>query len=264
MAANNSAKNAAKRASKNKKPKAAARHKSSGGGTGTLPVPVSLLTAGAPLDADVEIERQSRMEALKAELLAQVAAGKGAAAIDQLLTSMIALERDNERLAWRVLRANRFRFGRSSEKLSREQLGQLLLALGAEQAEVGNPQALTPTPQTPEIAQGEVSGGDDGGDNEADDDQPPAKKKRRRVQRMTVDASVERNVIEVSLSEAEKLCQLCGEPMKVFGHVEHETIRFVPAKIVVDIERRQKAGCQGCRQEGVSQSARRSLPWSEG
>lgn len=254
--ASSSAKNAAKRARKNKKAKGAAPHASSAGGAGAsagkLPVPVNLLTAGAPLDADVEIERQGRMEALKAELLAQIAAGKGAAAIDQLLTGMMQLERDNERLAWRVLRANRFRFGRSSEKLSREQLGQLLLALGGEHAQLNNPHPLTPTPEAPEVVEGQVSAVDSDDDSdESADEQPPPKKKRRRVERMTVDDSVERNVTEVLLSEQDKQCQLCGEKMKVFGHVEHETIRFVPAKIAVDIERREKAGCQGCRQDIV-------------
>jgi hypothetical protein len=100
-----------------------------------LPVPRELLAAGAPLDADVEVERQQRMEALKAALTRMVAEGRGAEAIDQVLVSMMSLERENERLAWRVLRANRFRFGRSSEKLSGKELAQLVLALGGEASE---------------------------------------------------------------------------------------------------------------------------------
>src|SRR4051812_43373083 len=100
--------------------------------SGRLPVAKELIAAGVPLDADLEMERQRRMEVLKALLLRQMAAGRGAEAIDQVLGSMMSLERENERLAWRVLRANRFRFGRSSEKLSAEELGQLFLALGGE------------------------------------------------------------------------------------------------------------------------------------
>ena len=76
------------------------------------------IEAGMPLDADVEVERQQRMEAVKAKLTELVAAGRSAEAIDQAITAMMELEREAERLAWRVLRANRYRFGRSTEKLS--------------------------------------------------------------------------------------------------------------------------------------------------
>jgi transposase len=228
--------------------------------SGRLPVAKELIAAGAPLDADLEMERQRRMEALKALLLRQMAAGRGAEAIDQVLGSMMALERENERLAWRILRANRFRFGRSSEKLSAEELGQLFLALGGERSALqggsGEEQSV-PAPTEPELVEASTTETNDSKDTNA---VPPRKrKKRRRVQQMQVDPSVERNIQLAALMDAERICSLCGREKKVFDHVEHELIRFVPAKIVVDVERREKAGCACCRQE-VSVAPRQEQP----
>jgi len=54
-----------------------------------------------------------------------------------------------------------------------------------------------------------------------------------------VDPGVERNIRLAVLTDTERCCGLCGGEKKVFAHVEHELIRFVPAKIVVDVERRE-------------------------
>jgi transposase len=208
---------------------------------GALPVARELLTAGVDLDADVEAERQGRFEALKATLLAELAAGRGEAAIDRMLEATLRLERENERLAWRVLRANRYRFGHQTEKLSREELRQLALALGGEPeaAEVDAPQ--TPAPQEPE----QVEANEAGAEAPEPEAAPgaPANKKRTRVRKMTAGASVERIVTDVAVPEGERACVHCKKEMPVFDHVERERIAFVPAKIVVYVERREKRSC---------------------
>jgi transposase len=227
--------------------------------SGRLPVAKELIAAGVPLDADLEMERQRRMEVLKALLLRQMAAGRGAEAIDQVLGSMMSLERENERLAWRVLRANRFRFGRSSEKLSAEELGQLFLALGGERSALQDSSVeaqSVPAPTEPEQVETSTPEASDSKDTNT---APPPKRKRRRVQQLQVDPSVERNIQLAALTDTERCCSLCGGEKKVFDHVEHELIRFVPAKIVVDVERREKAGCPRCRQE-VSVAPRQEQP----
>jgi hypothetical protein len=201
-----------------------------------------LLSAGVRLDADLEAERQGRFEALKATLLAELAAGRGEAAIDRMLAATLQLERENERLAWRVLRANRYRFGRQTEKLSAEELHQLYLGLGGEAEATQAAEALTtPAPAEPEQV-------DAGADTDAPEAEPaapaaPTKKKRKRVRKMTAAASVERVVTDVAVPEDERACVRCKKEMPVFGHVERERIAFVPAKIVVYVERREKRSC---------------------
>jgi 3D (Asp-Asp-Asp) domain-containing protein len=66
----------------------------------------------------------------------------------------------------------------------------------------------------------------------------PTKKKRVRVRSMKVDPKVERKVTEVPVPAEQRLCSVCNCEMQVFGHVDHEVIKYVPARIVVEIERR--------------------------
>jgi transposase len=205
------------------------------------------LAAGMPLDADIEVERQTRLEKLKAHLAKMLAEGRADEALDHVISAMAGLERTNDVLAWYVVRANRFRFGRSTQKLSPEQLRQLLLALGGEEAAPGA-EPVVPAPPEPEQV-------DDTSTTEASEspttpDVPEKKpKKRKRVRSMKVGPDVERNVTVVRLSREECTCALCGAEMKVFDHVDHERIRYVPAKIVIDVERREKAGCERCRKD---------------
>lgn len=224
---------------------------------GPLPIARELLSAGVELDADVEVARQHRMEALKASLTEMIASGRGAQAVDQVITAMTELEREAERLAWRVLRANRFRFGRSTEKLSREELEQLRMAFGGE-ATSSESETEVPAPAEPE----QVDSGSDSNESEEQAPSPPSSektKKRRRVRSMTAAPSVQRNVAITSIPENERVCALCGREKKIYGYVEHELIKFVPAHIEIDIERREKAGCEHCRKD-VSVAPREQAP----
>lgn len=224
---------------------------------GPLPVPRELLSLGVELDPEFELERQRRMEALKAKLLGMLARGEGEQAIDQVMGLLVDMERENDRLAWRVLRATRYRFGSSSERLSHEELGQLLLALGGEEAEArDNSNPDVPAPEEPEQTETADSAE---GECEAEQPEQPKKKRRRRVRSMQVAPSVERNVREVQVPEEERCCALCGREKKTFGSVEHQVFRFVPAKIVVDVELREKRGCEFCRKD-VSVAPRSEVP----
>ena len=213
------------------------------------PAAKELLIAGIALKPEVEIERQLRMEALKAQLLSMAAEGKFEQAIDSVVTTLVTMEREVDVMAWRVLQAMRYRFGRSSERLSREELKQLFLAFGGDVVAAQVEQELpVPAPEQPEqVADGAATGAT----------QPPSegktKKKRVRVRSMKVGPNVERNIQLVTVPESERQCSICGREMKCFDHIDHEVITFVPAKIVVNIERREKLGCD-CRMDAVTAS----------
>jgi transposase len=219
-----------------------------------------LLAAGVPLDVDLEIERQERLEALKARLAKMFTEGRGAEALDQVMDTLAGLERANEQLTWCVLRANRFRFGRSTEKLSREQLNQLLVALGGEEsATAPGAEPTVPAPAEPEQVDDPPTADASEPAKATPDEGEKKPKKRKRVRSMKVGPNVERNVTVVPLSKEECTCALCGAEMKVFGYVEHERLRYVAAKIVLDVERREKAGCERCRKD-VSVAPRAQAP----
>ena len=214
-----------------------------------LPMSRELLSAGVVLAEEIEVERQLRMEQLKAALLEMIAEGKAVAAVDSVVTTMLAMEREADRLGWRVLKATRYRFGRSTERLSREEIKQLFLAFGGDATQAETSQELpVPAEEQPEqVADGVAA--DEKTTEESKEVPNQAKKKRNRVKSMKVDPKVERIVTKVAVSEAERFCAVCNCEMVPFGHVDHEIISFVPAKIVVHVEQREKLGCVKCRKD---------------
>ena len=111
------------------------------------------------------------------------AEGRGSEALGQVMVLMASLERENERLAWRVLRANRYRFGRSTEKLSRDELKQLFLALGGQDAAVagdGSAELAVPAPDEPDQADSAPPDAEAAGSGEAGDADNASDVKRKR------------------------------------------------------------------------------------
>jgi transposase len=229
---------------------------------GALPMPRALLTAGVQLDPATERERESRMEDLKSELSSMLADGKGQAVIDRVLSLVIGLERENERIAWRLLRELRYRFGRQSEKLSREELAQLFLALGGDEALANHAELVVPAP-TPL---------DD--DNEPDDEaaseekpateegkpaEPPKKTRGKTQTRIKIADFVERHVTHVRVPDEDRICALCGVEKKLCEPVRHQRIEYIPAKIVVYEEVREMLACSPCRKD-VSVAPRQTTP----
>jgi hypothetical protein len=142
---------------------------------------------------------------------------------------------------------HRYRFGRSTERLSRDELKQLFLAFGGDVVAAQAEQELPVTaPEQPEqVADGAAA------DATLLPSEEKTKKKRVRVRSMKVAPNVERNIQVVAVPESERQCSICGREMKCFGHLDHEVVTFVPAKIVVNVERREKLGCD-CRQDAVT------------
>lgn len=229
---------------------------------GSLPVPRKLLSAGVDLDPEFEQERLLQMEALKAKLTRLIADGKAETAIDHVLSLFLDMGRENDRLSWRVLQAVRYRFGRRTEQLSPQDLQQLFLALGGD-AETAQATAELTVPAEDPPEQADESAADspseDAATGTSEPETPKTKKKRKRVRSMQVAPDVERNVTPSTVPAEERICAICGKPKKVMGQVEHQLIRFVPAKIVVDVEQCEKLACGDCRKD-VSVARRLAVP----
>jgi transposase len=221
---------------------------------GPLPFSRDLLSAGVDLDADIEVERQHRMEALKAELCTMAERGNFANAIDKMMGIVMGLEQENERISWRLLRALRYRFGRSTEKLAPGELKQLYLALGGDASAPTLAEGpLVPLPASPT----EVLNAD--GEVVAPNGTAKKRRKRKVGGATVVDAKVERQLTKVPVPDEERTCALCGGAKTVFDMVEHERIEFVPAKIVLHVEQREKMTCLRCHKD-VSVAPRTQTP----
>lgn len=221
---------------------------------GALPMERSLLTAGIELDPATERERETRMEALKGELGRMLAEGKGHAVIDHVLSLVVKLERENERFAWRLLRELRYRFGRQTEKLSREELAQLFLALGGDEATAKTAEPLeVPAPAPPSDAQTSDAKPANGG-------KPPRKPpKRQPGGGIKIASFVERHVTKVPVPAEERICSICGAEKTVCSRERHERIVYVPAKIEIHEEVREIVACTRCRAD-VSVAPRQTRP----
>jgi transposase len=153
------------------------------------------------------------------------------------------LRRRDELIAY----LRRLMYGRSTEKLTAEELGQLLLAYGAtpEQA-----MADSPVVPVPEQADAEP------------EEEPlhPPKKERKHPGRGKVSRTVERKVTETRVPEAERCCTVCNKEMTCIDWVEHECVHYVPAKLVNHVERREVLVCKnpGCKLDATT--AERTQP----
>jgi len=151
-----------------------------------------------------------------------------------------ALEVENDKLTKQLAYVNRLMWGRRSEKLSRDELGQLVLAFGgsALQASAEAPDVPVPMPLEPETDE---------------DDVAVEPKKRRHPGRTKLSPSLERIASEPArVPESERACQHCSAEMASIGFVEHERVEYVPAKFVVHVERREKLACKACRGDAVT------------
>jgi len=183
----------------------------------------------ATMKASLVVAERARIESEKARIESEKARER----VERKLA--LVLEH-NKRLVRQI-------YGRRSERLNKEDLRQLALALGATEAQAAVAEPMIPVPEVEEV-------------EPEDSPQPdPTKKKRTRRQQTLIDSSVERVEAPVTtVSEDARRCLHCGTEMVCFGHVEHEVIEFIPAKFTVRVERREKVGCKtrGCQGEAVT------------
>jgi transposase len=145
---------------------------------------------------------------------------------------------DIDRLGVRVGHLTRLVYGRRSEKLAKEELYQLMLAFGASEEQAAQELPLVPASEPSE------SLNDDGKSNK--------KKRRKHPGRTRLSADLERRVTDSPVPQDERACGQCGTEMALLGHQEHERIEYIPAQIVVHVERREKLGCKACRGDAVT------------
>lgn len=86
----------------------------------------------------------------------------------------------------------------------------------------------------------------------SDDGKSNKKKHRKHPGRTRLSPNLQRSIIETNVPAGERACTRCGEEMGLIGHQEHERIEYVPAQILVHVERREKLGCKACRGDAVT------------
>ena len=179
---------------------------------------------------------------LRSAMNAKARAGDAESAIDVLLDVIAAQHHDIVRLTKLNKAAIRARFGRRSEKLTAEELGQLALALGGAPQDTPSIDVKVPVPEQQE--------------EDADPEEPKGKptrkkgsKKGRHPGRRPLDPALARHVTMHTVPAEERDCMHCGATMETIGYIDHERIEYVPARIEVGVDRREKVACLTCHQD---------------
>lgn len=136
------------------------------------------------------------------------AEGKGEQAFEMLFDVIESLQNDNERLTYKVAAATRARFGRQSEKLTAEQLGQLVLALGGTEAQAAEQDPNLPAPAAPTEKGPQPKGN------------KSKKRRRKHPGRTRLSPDLPRRVTEKSVPEGEQACLRCGEQMPLLDQLD--------------------------------------------
>jgi transposase len=179
----------------------------------------------------------AQIDRVKTATLGMIEAGEVQRAIETWAEIVTSMQQDNDRLIARWKLAVRARFGRRSEKLNAEELGQLVLALGGTEKDAAQPEPLVPVPAVPSEDELEGQG------------TPPAKKRRRKRQRTVVDTKVPRTVTVVPVPDDQRQCIHCDQAMTTIDYVDYERIEFHPARFEVLVRRCEKIACKHCKQD---------------
>ncbi|HET6582245.1 MAG TPA: IS66 family transposase [Nannocystaceae bacterium] len=173
-------------------------------------------------------------------------AGEHVAVRDELAlvnADRLSLAGEIERRDAKIAFLLRLAFGRRSERLTAEDMRQLVLVYGGTEAEAAAAEPDVPVREPT--------------DEPAEEQPRRESKKRRHPGRTKLSADLERKVTEVVVSEGERACQVCGQQMTCIGHREHERVEYVPAKFIVHVERRETLACVRTQCHGDATTAAR-------
>lgn len=213
--------------------------------------------AGRSAEHQGEGPANNQVQQLREMTAAMLGNGNTQQAVDILLGVIGTLQQDNERLGYHLATARRALFGRRSEKLNAEELGQLVMALGGTEEEAAVSDPVVPTPQqdveqgTPEVVKQEKK---------------KKKGKRKRPNhhgRTRLSPDLPRVVTHVPVPADERNCVHCGVEMQCIAHIDHERVEFIPARIEVHVERREKLACQErqCKQDITTADRKKSASY---
>jgi len=183
-------------------------------------------------------EVRDQVERVGVQLRGLVAEGRGDEAIDLALTMLLQLEHRNIHLVLELALERRQRAGRKTEKIDPAQL-LLMLELMVTQA-VDESTDLAATTAEDEVLDQE----------QVELEAATASPTRRRPVRRRLPRTLPRDVIHHELSEDERGCATCGEPMTKIGEDVSELLELVPSHFRVQEHHRAKYACGRCK-DGV-------------
>jgi len=171
------------------------------------------------------------------ELRDLITEGYADEAVAMAMAMLEKLQENNTELALKILRLERERSGRRSERSDPIQIALMLELMHARSSEAGDLAATEAEDEALEQERAEL------GEQAATHRVP----RRRRPSR-----DLERRVITHRLEPDERLCPCCGEPMGEIGEDVSELVELVPAQFFVEEHHRVKYACGRCKETVVT------------
>lgn len=170
-------------------------------------------------------------------------------AIEMVMAMLSQLQEKNIELVLKLMRLERERSGRRSERMNPEQISLMLERL-VEQISEGADLAATEAEQKTLAA--ERNAIEEGVNRRVPGRRRPSKDLPRRV-------------IRHELAPEQRRCPCCGKPMKQIGEDVSEVVELVPAQFLVEEHRRAKYACTDCKETvstapGPVKSIEKGLP----
>lgn len=174
--------------------------------------------------------KKDALSNVRQHLATLLAEGEMEEALETAMLALSQLHTKNTELALELAKLRRDQVGRKSEKLDSAQLSMLLHLCDEEEDEDDLEEEMEEEP----------------GETDTAETTAPVRRARRRRPRK----ELRRERIEHDLSEEQKRCSHCDEPMSPIGSETSEVLELVPAFFVVEEHRRSKYACSRCK-EGV-------------
>jgi transposase len=167
---------------------------------------------------------------------------------DHLANERTALAAELERTQLRLKKALIARYGRKAETLTREELMQLVLSFGGSEEQARAQEPEVPHASAPDEL---LDAAPDVQDEPAKNGDKPKQKRPNHPGRTKLSPSLERVVEHVEVPAEQRLCVCCQHEMQPVGFIDHERVEYVPARVVVHVERREKLACKqsSCRSD---------------
>ncbi len=170
-------------------------------------------------------------------------------AVEMVLAMLSQLQAKNNELVWKLMRLERERAGRRSERIDPEQFSLLLERLMGEATEAEDLAATRAEDQALEAERAALE----------------ETVTRRVPRRRRPSKDLPRRVIRYELAPEERGCPGCGEPMAEIGEDVSEVVELIPAQFIVEEHRRAKYACSRCKETvrtapGPEKSIEKGLP----
>lgn len=153
-------------------------------------------------------------------------------AIEMVLAMLSQLHAKNADLALKLMRLERERSGRRSERIDPDQISLMLERLVEEMSEQADLSATEAEEEALAAERAELT--------------PPILRQVPRRRRPSKD--LPRRVIRHELAAEERRCPCCGEPMGQIGEDVSEIVELIPAQFLVEEHRRAKYACARCKE----------------